>query len=201
MTVLARTLAIIAFLVLTTQTVRHAYLLWFEPRDSALDKYDRPLKGEISSARSLDELLQRYESVRTQVDQAKQKRREAGERPLLLDTEAEPFRSELQLREAIQDWETKAKEVHAVRFYWSMGFLLFAVGVVMYRRANRWLGLTLQIVAFAEFIYWTSPTFIGAGGREVDRLLAYKLGLSILSLALLAGAVRVQRLFSEGEKP
>ena len=82
MKILGRTLAIIAFLTLTAQTVRHAYLLWLEPRDSALDKYDRPLKGEILKARSLDELLRRYEPVRKEADRVKQQQRDADRRPL-----------------------------------------------------------------------------------------------------------------------
>jgi len=45
---LLKTLAIIAFLALASQTVRHAYMLWLEPRKSALDKYDQPRKEEIA---------------------------------------------------------------------------------------------------------------------------------------------------------
>ena len=46
---LQRTLAIIASLFLAVQTVRHAYVLWLEPRASVLDKFDRPLKDEKSA--------------------------------------------------------------------------------------------------------------------------------------------------------
>ncbi len=65
-----KTLAIVAFVSLLVQTVRHAYMLWFEPRGSVLDKYDQPVKSEIASAVSLDELLRRYDPVRKQVDEA-----------------------------------------------------------------------------------------------------------------------------------
>ena len=54
-----RILAILASVILVTQTVRHAYLLWLEPRGSVLDKYDQPLKGEIAEAGSLGPLLTR----------------------------------------------------------------------------------------------------------------------------------------------
>lgn len=201
MTVLARTLAIVAFLVLATQTVRHAYLLWFEPRQSVLDKFDRPLKEEISSARNLEELLNRYEPARKQADEARRAARNAPrDARLVIDEEADPFKSERVLHEAIRDWEAKSREVHAVRFYWSVGFLLFAIGYVVYLRLSRWAGLMLQIAAFSEFLYWTSPTFIGSAAREVDRLLAYKLALSLASLLLLALTMRAQRLFSP-QKP
>ena len=66
---LLKTLAILAFVALVVQTVRHAYMLWFEARGSVLDKYDQPVKSEIGSAGSLDELLQRYDPVRKQVDE------------------------------------------------------------------------------------------------------------------------------------
>jgi len=45
-----RTLAILAAVCLLAQTVRHAHILWFEPRESVLDKYDRPLEEEIAAA-------------------------------------------------------------------------------------------------------------------------------------------------------
>src|SRR5256886_11398682 len=64
-----KTLVIVAFVSLLVQTVRHAYMLWFEPRGSVLDKYDQPVKSEIASAVSLNELLRRYDPVRKQVDE------------------------------------------------------------------------------------------------------------------------------------
>ena len=63
MRALLKTLAILAFVALVVQTVRHAYMLWFEPRGSVLDKYDQPVKSEIGTAASLDELLRRYDPV------------------------------------------------------------------------------------------------------------------------------------------
>lgn len=73
MRALEKTLAILAFVVLVSQTVRHAYLLWLEPRASVLDKYDQPLKNDIANAGSLDELVRRYDPVRKQVDADRQK--------------------------------------------------------------------------------------------------------------------------------
>jgi hypothetical protein len=72
MRALLKTLAIIAFLALASQTVRHAYMLWLEPRKSVLDKYDQPRKEEIAAVASLDELLRRYDPIRKQVDLAKE---------------------------------------------------------------------------------------------------------------------------------
>jgi hypothetical protein len=66
---------------------------------------------------------------------------------------------------------------------------------------SRWLGFTLLIAAFIEFIYWTSPTFLGANTREFDRLLGNKLALSVLSLVLLMAVIWLNRIFLEERKP
>jgi hypothetical protein len=68
-----------------------------------------------------------------------------------------------------------------------------------FRWGNIWLGLTLEISAFSEFIYWTSPTFFGGGGREFDRLLSYKLSFSVAALALLFLVVWSQRVFAKDD--
>ena len=103
------------------------------------------------------------------------------------------------LREAIVEWESKWKEIHALRFYWLLGFAFFLLGIVIYQKRSRWFGLALLIAAFSEFIYWTSPTFIGAT-REFDRLLVNKLVLSAVSFALLLAAIRMFGIFSEREE-
>lgn len=198
MKILERTLAIIAFLALGTQIVRHAYVLWFEPRGSVLDKYEQPLGGPITNARSLDELVRRYDTIRKDVDRARLQRQNTDSKPgHLEDTTVEPFRSENMLRNAIQDWEEKAKEVYSLKFYWIIALFCLALGSVVLKWVNRWLGLTMQIAAFSEFIYWTSPTFLGSTTREFDRLLAFKLALSVISLALLLLVIWIQKIFTD----
>jgi len=202
MKILARTLAIVAFLVLGAQIVRHAYILWFEPRGSVLDKYDQPLKGQITNASSLDELLSRYDPVHKEADQARLQKPNFDRGPDFLGiNEVEPFKSETMLRNAIKDWEEKSKEVYSLKFYWIVGFFCLALGAIIFKWANGWLGLTLQIAAFSEFIYWTSPTFLGPTLREFDRLLAYKLALSAISLALLLFIIWIQKIFTGERKP
>ena len=200
MKALQKTLALIALVILTAQTVRHAYLLWVEPRGSVLDKYDQPLKADIAAAGSLDELLQRYDRARKEVDQA----RASGatdESPSFTPNNLlkEPYRSERVLRDAITDWEAKTKEVLGLRFYCAVGFLLSLAGLIIYRKLSRWYGLALVITAFCEVIYWTSPTFLGPATHEFDRLLVNKLFLSILSLGLLFVVIRLQNIFSQTE--
>lgn len=198
MKALQRTLGMLASLYLVVQTVRHVYVLWLEPRSSVLDKYDQPLKDEIAAAASVDELLRRYDPVRKEADRIKAEQRAADPKARFEDEqEAEPFKSEKALRDAISSWEERAKEVHALRFYWSVGLLLAGLGVASYKRFNRWLGVTLLTVGFAEVIYWTSPSFLGTATREFDRLLLNKLVLSVLSLVLLGLAIQFLEVFTE----
>jgi hypothetical protein len=192
---LLKTLAIIAFVSLIVQTVRHAYMLWFEPRGSMLDKYDQPVKSEIASAVSLDQLLHRYDPVRKQVDELAK----TSSSPAYEQTQKEPFKTEQTLRQAIIEWEEKSKEVRAIRFYCLVAAVLFVLGLFAYKKLNPWMGITLLIASFAEFIYWTSPTFIGPT-REFDRLLANKLVLSVVSLVLLVGAIWFLQIFAEKEQ-
>ena len=198
MNILQKSLGVIALVVLAAQTVRHSYLLWLEPRGSVLDAYDQPLRDQVASARSLDELVALYEPVRKQVDEAKKQAVSGRDDKAYLTEfyEQEPFKSEASLRQAIQDWEAKAKELRSLRFYWSVGFCLLLVGAALFRFANQWLGIALEILAFSEFIYWTSPSYFGGPGREFDRLLSGKLTLSLLSLALLLALIWFQGVFA-----
>ena len=198
MNALQKTLAIVALLVLVSQTVRHAYVLWLEPRNSVLDKYDRPLKDEISAATSLDQLLSRYDQAHTAAEAARKEAEKNGDKtPEFTLAQTEPFKSERALHEAITQWEARSKEIHALRFYWLVGVALSALGMVVYFRRRRWLGLSLLIAGFSEIIYWTSPTFLGMSTREFDRLLGYKLAFSVVSLALLLAVILMQGIFAQ----
>jgi hypothetical protein len=195
---LQKTLAIIAMLALVSQSVRHAYRLWLEPRGSVLDKYDQPLKSDIEKASSLEELLSRYDKVRKEADEKRQERLKATGKdvPYAEEQQSEPYKTERALHDAITDWEKKSGEIHDLRFFWFSGFVLFVLGVVIYKRSNRWFGLTLLIAAFSEFIYWTSPTLFSPGGHEYDRLLANKLAFSVVSLLLLLPVIWMGGIFS-----
>lgn len=197
MKVLEKTIVVLAFLALVSQSIRHAYMLWSEPRNSVLDKYDKPAKSDIAAATSLDELVRRYEPLRKQADEVRQERLKA-EKPLSYaeERDTEPFKSEQELKQAITEWEEKAKEMRELRFFWTVGLLLLVLGMVIYKRVNRWFGLTLLIAGLSEFIYWTSPTFFG-GTREFDRLLWNKLVLSLVSLVLLMAVIRLNRIFAD----
>jgi hypothetical protein len=168
-----------------------------------LDKYDQPLKGEIEKATSLQELVARYDKVRKEVDAKRQERQQQEQTQTQKDRmyfengQTEPFKSEIALRAAITDWEKKSAEIRELRSYWFAGFIFFVLGLVIYRKGGRWLGLTLLIIAFSELIYWTSPTFFGPGTQEYDRLLLNKLVFSVVSLLLLLSVIWLNRIFAD----
>jgi hypothetical protein len=197
---LQRTLAMLAFVVLLVQTVRHSYMLWIEPRSSVLDKYERSLNEEIAGAASLDELVRRFDAAHKEAERVRAERRAAGKGETFEYSGEEPFKTERSLKEAISDWERKENEVRSLRFYSSIGFLLIVLGVTCYLKANRWLGITLLMVAFAEAVYWTSPTFTGPTMRETDRLLLNKLGFSLAFLVALGLVVRLLHAFDDAAR-
>lgn len=199
MNALQKTLAIIATLALISQTIRHAYVLWVEPRESVLDKYDQPMKGEIESSGSLQELLARYDKVHKEAEEKRQQHlKEKGEVVAYGEQlQTEPFKSEATLHTAISEWEKKSGEIRELRFYWFVGLVLLALGWFAYKKLGRWWGLTLVIAGFGEFIYWTSPTFLGPGTREFDRLLVNKFAYSVISLALLIAVIWTFNIFSQ----
>ena len=198
MNALQKTLAILAFLILVTQTVRNTYQLWLEPRQSVLDLYGRPTKSEIAQATSLEELTSRYDVVYKEAAKARQDEIKAGKDPLSHSYESEPFKSETELSMAITEWESNTKEVRELRFYWFAGLGFLIMGALVYAKWNQWLGLSLSIIAFTEFSYWTEP----ASGyyhatRQFERLVANKLAFSVVSIVLLLMVIQLQEIFKK----
>lgn len=185
-------LAIIAVVVLSVQAARHAYVLWLQPRHSVLDRWEKPLKDEIAAAKSLDDLARLYEAVHQEADKSREARKASGDDEAYGDWRSdEPFKSETQIEKAIREWEGKVAELRELRFYWVVGLAFLLLGFVCYRYVNEWIGLALEIAGFSEFVYWTSPTFLG-DSREFTALLAWKLALTLASLVLLLVTAALQ---------
>ena len=184
MNALKKTLFILALVSVTAYSIRHIYYKWFEHRDSVLDKYENSVTTQIKAAESLDQLAALYDEAKKKV----QAYEADGSNPLIKRgdrEETEPYKTEIRLREGIQDWEKKSAEIFELRFYWGVGFLLLVVGYIVFRKVNGWLGLTVIIVGFTEQVYWTSPNFISGSGVEYARLLSNKLSFSLATLVLL----------------
>lgn len=57
----------------------------------------------------------------------------------------EPFKTEAELRQAIEEWEQKERELFEMRVYWAFGAFAALLGLVIHRRASRWLGLAFLL--------------------------------------------------------
>jgi hypothetical protein len=175
---------ILAFFILIPQTVRHVYVRWIEPRGSVLDKYKEPMKENIKAATSLEELLDLYEKEH----RTKESPSHDGSAPAVAAAPmyGPPFPGapEINLEQAIREWETCSNEIYKLRFYWFFGLGLVVLGVIAHKFSLA-TGLILRIIGFSEMIYWTSPSFIGFGTHEMDRLLVNKLIFSSITLVML----------------
>jgi hypothetical protein len=181
---LKKTLFIIAVVIVSAQSVRHAYYRWIEPSVSVLDKYEAALRDDIKNAGSLEMLQTKYEEAHKKVvayeaDKTNPKV-ERYERDSI-----EPFKSEQMLKSAIEGWEKSAKEIFKIRFFWIVGLIFLIVGYILYQKINVWLGMTFIIAGFSEMLYWTSPSFFSDSTIEFSVLLINKIIFSLVTLALL----------------
>jgi hypothetical protein len=188
------TLFILGFAALGSQTLRHIYVKWLEPRTSVLEKYQEKVEADISKSKSLQELLALYDQAHKDVQEFEKAHPVApGE---YRSSVKEPYNTEAKLQRAIQDVEERRKQIREVVFFFIAGTALALVGLFAFRR-NAWMGMALIILGFAEIIWWTSPSFRNFGAQvEFERLLTIKLLLSVVSLI---GLVALWKLSDERE--
>ena len=183
---------LIALTILTTQSIRHVYIRWFEPRGSVLDKYGDKVEADIAASKTLAELEAMYaEAHRKLLELEKQKK---PEEPPADRSETERYKAELsekrekewKLKSAVGQWERNTREIYELRFFWVCGAGLLVIGLLAHRRYKSWLSLAAIKIGFLEMIWWTSPSFRSLGAQaEFDRMLLNKLVLSIVTLAIL----------------
>jgi hypothetical protein len=184
-----KVLFLIAFLFIDIYTTRHIYLLWLAPRTSVLDEFKGETEKAIDTASELKQLLAKYRPARDAVVRAE--RQNAGKpQETWRFEEQEPFKTEITLRRAIEEWEAKQQELFEMRVYWGFGFVAAIAGFIIHRRRSQLLGLALMISGFAEMTWWCSPTWISQTTAETDRLLGNKLALSLTTMLLLLIGVR-----------
>ena len=180
------TLFIIALLFSSTQTFRHIYVKWLEPKTSVLDKYDEDIEQEIAESKSIEELLSLYDKAKNKVDEYECN----SENPEIKERDKEykePYETEIKIRESINEWESHNEDIRKIRFFWFCGFFSMVVGFFAYVKIDQWLGIVGVITGFAEMIFWTCPRIFGFFGAryEFERLLSNKLFFSVVTWALL----------------
>src|SRR4051794_39396611 len=118
MKALRTTLFVVAMTVLVAQTFRDVYVRWMEPRGSVLDRFNTKTEKDISSAQSLDQLVVLYASAHQKVLDYEKTSPPKGEEEDYQKKQREPYASESKVREAINDWEEKSKEIFELHRFW-----------------------------------------------------------------------------------
>ena len=191
-----RVLFLVAFLLITVYTTRHIYHLWLAPKTSVMDEFKEEVEGTISSATDIQELLVRYRPARQAV-RAIEKQNQGKPPEEWRFEEQEPFKTEATLRQAIDEWEEKQRELFQMRVYWAFGLVTAMLGMLVHRKLSRWLGLAWLVTGFSELIWWCSPPWIHRYTIESDRLLENKLILAVVTALLLLGTARVLGLLGD----
>ncbi len=182
---LQATLFVLVMLVLSTQTFRHVYVKWIEPKGSVLDEFREPVDEDIEASKSLEELKAMYAKAHTGKKEY-EKGAPLHEVDLAKRTNHMVYRTEEELRGAIQRVEEQNRSQFQLWFYWLLGLLSVALGLVAYKRVDPWVGMVGLITGFVEMAVWTSPLWRSRGPQGTfERLLTVKLMLSFASMVLL----------------
>lgn len=173
-------------IIVTTQTIRHSYVRGFYNDHSVLDEFENDVTLEIKSSESLDSLLAQYEKSHNVVadfekDKTEEELRESfRELNKLQSVESEYER-------AIKDWESKEEKIRELIVFWLAGFLIIIVGVFLYSKNYKWVGLSLILSGIIEMIWWSSPSIANQGASiEFYKLLNMKLIFSIITFIVLS---------------
>ncbi len=182
---------------LLTQTVRHIYVR-VEDRTSVLDKYEKTAADdEVGNAKSLEELVTKYDPLRKQGDKIREEIEQAvkglkdearQDKNNELDKKYEKeLADERKFRTGIENWESNTRTVFELRTFWFLGFVLCVVGATFYCMGTKWLGIAFIIPGFTEMVYWTSPSFRYGLNAELEfhRLLNNKIGFSLAALVIM----------------
>jgi hypothetical protein len=184
-----RPLKLVIFLLLlitfSTQTFRHIYVRWIEPNKSVLDNYKENIDKDIDDTNNLDELVKlydiAYDKVKEYEDNPNNKEIEYNEKH-----STEPYKTKIKIENSIKKIERQNKKLFEFISYWFFGLLSLIIGISVYIKINKWIGIGSIIAGFTEMAFWTSPLFRSYGPQYAfDLLLNLKLFLSILSWALL----------------
>jgi hypothetical protein len=192
------TLFVISMVFSSTQTFRHVYTKWLEPKTSVLDKYDEKIEKDIYESKSINELLALYDTAHKKVE-AYEKDETNTEIEEHEKRHNEPYKTKIKIQNSIQKWESYELQISKLRFFWFCGLLSAIVGFIIYNRLNGWVGMVGIITGFSEMIFWTCPTIIGIFGArfEFERLLNNKLFFSIVTWFLLLVAWFLLHKFDE----
>lgn len=177
------TMFVLALLALSTQTFRHIYVMWIEPTGSVLDEFREDVEEDILASKDLDELTALYKAA---VGKRKGYESENPEIEVKKRSARQLYDDEHELRYAIERLEGQRKTLFEMWYFWLCGLVSVALGLFAFQRLSAWVGMVGLIAGFAEMVFMTSPLWRSWGPQgEFEKLLTWKLVLSIVSIALL----------------
>lgn len=179
-------LFLLAMLVSSTQTFRHIYVKWIEPRSSVLDEFQDEVESKMAKAKTLDELVLLYRDARQKIEKYED---DPDNSPITTYQEqrhTEPYKTEIKIKKEIEAREYDENQLFKLGFYWCCGFLSVFIGMVTFYKVNHWLGISGVMIGFTEMLCWTSPLFHNRLlSQQFEYLLNYKLLFSLITWILL----------------
>lgn len=176
-------LGIYALIHVATQSLRHAFVAFVEPK-SVMHGLETG-REEIIATGSLEALVQGYRDANEKIKEF-ERGKSAEELRELRFREDGPYHERELHEQAIRNWEERRLKLSQLHFYWWSGVGFFVAAIVCWRRASPWLAIGLFMVAFGEMIYWTMPELrFWSDGSEFFRLVVWKLAYSLAAILLL----------------
>jgi len=178
-------LFVLAMVVSSTQTFRHFYVRFLEPRDSLLDEFRTDTESSITAAERLNELVELYRAAQNKVDLYESD----SSNPNVVQHQRRntmPYKAVIQIEKEILNREHDQRQLTKLWFYWGCGLISLILGFITFRIVNSWLGFSAIVTGFSEMLAWTSPLFHNRIlSLQFEQLLDFKLLLSILTWIIL----------------
>lgn len=181
------TFFIIFTFILSTQAIRHVhnYAFGYEEPVVASVEQNYGMQQAIRQEGSMEELLAEYEDIQKQIREF----RDAN--PEMADYERQQAHQELYarsnaLRMELTQREDMSRELRDIWIYSGAGYVLIALGSVLYLRGHNWVGMSLVLPGFTELAWWSAPSFtMGGAVQEYELLLTNKIILTMIAFVLI----------------
>jgi hypothetical protein len=177
----------IGVIFLSGQVIHHTYYSWFEREKSVLDRYKE------TKQTSMEEMEKRYEEAYKKVKALEKDGKDTADTNIGLYIK-EPYKSEMKLRDAIEEKEMEANRKYRVGYVWLWGLSFLIAGFVGYRLIHELLGMPFMIAGFTAMIASTHD-FNNYYGLDAS-IVAYKLNFALITLVLLIATAYLTGVFS-----
>ena len=181
------TFFIIFTCIFSTQAIRHVHNYAFgydEPVIASVEQ-NYGMQQAIRQEGSVEELLAEYEDIQKQI------RELSDANPAMAIYARQQAHPELYarsnaLRKELTQRQNMSLELRDIWIYSGAGYILIALGSVLYLRGHNWVGMSLVLPGFTELAWWSAPSFtIGGAVQEYELLLTNKIILTMIAIALI----------------